>query len=213
MGAAIQHLDEDTARLATLIWGFASRATESRKLIREMLEQDRDRFHAAAVEILKAPDDSKGYRFLISLLMGCDMLLEALSDAALSHAEAAAAARSASQVHSMMEVSLARRAAGEGFSPSRVASDRTRLMIDILGEISKDPRVLGSLRSMARHPDPHLRSKAVLMIGRQERDAGWAQHRLAEADPRVRANAIEALWGRYTEEARAVLRLAACDPQ
>ena len=130
------------------------------------------------------------------------MLLEALSDPALTRAEAAAAARSASHVHSMMEVSLARRAVGDGFSPSRVASDRARLMIDILGEISKDPRVLGSLRSMARHPDPHLRSKAVLMIGRQERDAGWAQHRLTEGPARARQRHRGALGAVHGRSAR-----------
>ena len=55
MGAAIQHLAADKAKLAALIRGFASRATESRKLIREMLGQDRGRFQAAAVKILKRP--------------------------------------------------------------------------------------------------------------------------------------------------------------
>jgi len=208
--SAIRHRDEDKTRLAGLIRGFAANAAENRRLIREMLDQDRDRFYAATVEALKTPDDSKGYRYLISLLMGRDMLLEALSDPALSHDQAVAAARGASQVYSMMDVSLAKTVAGDGFS-QKVAPGRAKRMMDILSELSGGARAIGSLRSMLRHPDPYLRSKAVLMIGRGERGAGWAQHRMVEDDPRVRANVVEALWGRDTEEARALLRSAASD--
>jgi HEAT repeat protein len=204
--------EEDQSGLAALVRGFAPPTAEYRKLIRKMLEQDRDSFHAAAVEILKTPGDSKGYHYLISLLAGRDMLLEALSDPALTLDQAVAAARGASLVYSMMDVDMARRLAGDGFSPSQVAPDRAKRMMYILSEISKGTRALGALRSMVRHPDPFLRSKAVLMIGRGERNSGWAQHRLAEADPRVRANAVETLWGRHTEEARAVLQAATSDP-
>jgi HEAT repeat protein len=203
--------DEDKSRLAALVRGFAP-AAEYRKLIRKMLEQDRDRFYAAAVEILKTPDYSKGYHYLISLLVGRDMLLETLSDPALTLEQAVAAARNASVVYSMMDVSMARRLAGDGASPSRVAPDRAKRMMDILSEIAKGARAVGSLRGMVRHPDPHLRSKAVLMIGREQRNLDWVRHRMAEADPRVRANAVEALWGRHTEEARALLQAATSDP-
>ncbi len=204
--------DEDKTRLAALIRGFAPPAAEYRKLIRKMLEKDRDRFYAAAVEILKTPDDSKGYHYLISLLVGRDMLVETLSDPALTLNQAVAAARSASVVDSMMDVSMARRLAGDGSSPSRVAPDKAKRMMDILSEIAKGPRAVGSLRGMVRHPDPHLRSKAVLMIGREQRNLDWVRHRMAEADPRVRANVVETLWGRRTEEARAALQSAASDP-
>ena len=211
MGSSIRHLDEDKTRLAGLIRGYATHATENRRLIRGMLDDDRDRFYAATVEALKTPEDSRGFRYLISLLMGRDMLFEALSDPALSHDQAVAAARSASQVYSMMDVSLAKTVAGDGFS-QKVAPARAKRMLDILSELSGGSHALGSLRSMLRHPDPYLRSKAVLMIGRGERGSGWAQHRMAEDDPRVRANVVEALWGRDTEEARAVLRSATSDP-
>jgi HEAT repeat protein len=204
--------NEDMTGLAALVRGFGPPTAEYRKLIRKMLEQDRDSFYAAAVEVLKTPDDSKGYHYLISLLAGRDMLLETLSDPALTLNQAVAAARSASVVYSMMDVSMARRLAGDGSSPSQVAPDRAKRMLYILNEISKGPRALDALRGMVRHPDPFLRSKAVLMIGRGERSSGWARHRMAEADPRVRANAVETLWGRHTDEARAVLRAAACDP-
>lgn len=39
-------------------------------------------------------------------------------------------------------------------------------------------------------------------MGRSNRSATWVQSRMGDADPRLRANAIEGLWGVDTEEAR-----------
>src|SRR5581483_2076277 len=62
-----------------------------------------------------------------------------------------------------------------------------------------------SLVRLLRHPNPHIRSKAVLLIGRGNRSPKWIRQRLVDTDPRVRANAAEALWGVGTEEARDLL--------
>ena len=56
-----------------------------------------------------------------------------------------------------------------------------------------------------------LRSKAAKMIGRGTRSVKWVMGRLSEADPRVRANAVESLWGLETPEARALLNFATSD--
>ena len=68
-----------------------------------------------------------------------------------------------------------------------------------------------SLMRMMRHPNPYLRSKAVKMIGRGSQSTKWVMGRLSESDPRVRANAIESLWGVDTPEARTLLKFAASD--
>jgi hypothetical protein len=62
-----------------------------------------------------------------------------------------------------------------------------------------------------RHDNPHLRSKAVLMIGRSGRSLSWIEKRLQESDTRVRANAIEAIWGVDTDQARELLEWATRD--
>ena len=64
---------------------------------------------------------------------------------------------------------------------------------------------------MARHSDPHVRSKAVLIIGRGNPASSWLQNRFAEPDPRIRANTVEALWGVDTADARGLLLAAARD--
>jgi len=64
---------------------------------------------------------------------------------------------------------------------------------------------------LLRNPDSRLRSRAVKVVGRGSKSAKWVRQRLNESDPRIRANAIEALWSVATEEARILLRYAAAD--
>jgi hypothetical protein len=51
------------------------------------------------------------------------------------------------------------------------------------------------LEHLLQHPDPRMRSKAALLIGRRNKSADWVEQSKQEPDPRVRANAIEGLWG------------------
>jgi HEAT repeat protein len=83
--------------------------------------------------------------------------------------------------------------------------------MDVLSEIADAARIMPAIMRMMRHPNPHLRSKAVKMIGRGNRSSKWVQSRLGDADPRVRANAVESLWGVDTPEARALLNGAVTD--
>ena len=83
--------------------------------------------------------------------------------------------------------------------------------MEILGEISDRILILPSLMRLLRNANPHLRSKAALMIGRGSRSLTWAKRRLTDSDTRVRANAVEALWGMDTPEARELLDAASRD--
>jgi hypothetical protein len=198
--------------LQALVQGFDRDAAVSRQLIRDLLDNDRQSFYSSAIDILRSQDDSRGAQHLIALLVANDLLLPALCDPALSREQAVALARAAVQVDSMADVTLAKRMAESAVSggSSVHMADVPRLM-EILGEISDGTRILPSLMRLLRHSNPHLRSKAVLMIGRGSRSVKWVRKRLAEPDPRVRANAIEALWGVDTEEARGLLHFAMYD--
>ena len=48
-------------------------------------------------------------------------------------------------------------------------------------------------------------------MGRSNRSAMWVQSRMGDADPRLRANAVEGLWGVETEEARELMLAALHD--
>ncbi len=190
---------------------FDRDGSEGRRLIRELAEQDSRAFYPAAIEILKSQHDSPCGLYLIKLLISRDLLIRALCDPELGREQAMGVARVASRIDSMTDVSLARFVADrEILDASAAAEDLMRLM-EIMAEVSTFSRILPVLKRMARHPNPHVRSKAVLMIGRGNPSAGWLQNRFAEPDPRIRANTVESLWGANTEEARGLLLAAARD--
>jgi hypothetical protein len=139
------------------------------------------------------------------------MLLQALSDSALSREEALALGRAAKRVDPMVDTVLARGLADSAVGVgSVVISDPARLM-EILCEIADPARVMPSLMRLLRHPNTYLRSKAVKMIGQGSRSVKWVMGRLSESDPRIRANAVESLWGVETPDARTLLNFAASD--
>jgi hypothetical protein len=135
------------------------------------------------------------------VIVGNGLLLPALSDGALNRDRALALAQSAARLDPNVDVGLARLLAE---SAGDEAEHHGRLM-EILAAISDGIRIFPSLVRLLRHPNPHIRSKAVLMIGRGNRSAQWIRQRLSDTDPRIRANAAEALWGVDTEPARDVL--------
>jgi hypothetical protein len=206
-------VETDTLRgptLESLVESFDRDSAAGRDRIRELLDQDAQAFQKGVVRVMKAsPSSARGLRFMVSLLLADNLLIPTLCDQALSLEEAATLARTALQMEPMMDVALAKKLADDTAlgEPLRNAG---RLM-DILGLISNGNRITSSLMRLWRSSDPLMRSKAVLLIGRSSRSIQWAQSRLAETDPRIRASAVEALWGVDTAEAKAVLRTAAQD--
>ena len=199
---------DDQAALAWLVDHFDRDPSNSRVLIREMLETDPQAFVPAAVSVLRERVDSRGSQYVVTLLVANDLLLAALCHPSLDREQAVALARGALRVDSMADMTLAK--ALVNHDPG-TAVDPARLM-DILDEISEGTRILPTLLRLLRHDDPHIRSKAVLMIGRGSRGVRWVERRLADEDPRVRANAIESMWGLDRPEARSLLQKALRDP-
>jgi len=195
-----------------MVRNFDRDPVRSREILRDLILTEPRSFLEAAVGLLKNPDESRGAHYLVTLIVSHDLLLQALSSRAFTQGQALLLARAAMRVDSLSDVTLARQLAdsaseeGSPLSPNEVG----RLM-EILAEISDGPRVVPSLMRMLRHPNPYLRSKAVKLIGRGGRSIKWVRSRLAESDPRIRANAIEAIWGLDSEEARELLRSAARD--
>jgi hypothetical protein len=144
------------------------------------------------------------------LMVANGMLVRALCEASLSRDQALVLARAAVRVDPMADVQLARKLADSAFGQGETISDPVRIM-EILAEIADPTRVLPSLMRLLRHSNPYLRSKVVKMIGQGSRSVRWVRSKLGENDPRVRANAVEALWGVDSAEARGLLHFAASD--
>lgn len=194
--------------LSELVQNFEADAPGNRKLIRELLDNDRNSFYSSTMTILKRGEDSRGVQYLVALLVANGMLLEAICDPSLTREEACALARAAVRIDPAADATLARGLAdsqtGQG---TVVVHDAPRLM-EVLCEIGDPSRMMASMLRLLRHPNPYLRSKAVKVVGRGSKSPKWVRQRLAEPDPRVRANAIESLWSVNTAEARSLLQFA-----
>lgn len=180
--------------------------------LREWLAADPDGYYRSAIEALRMEDDARGRRSIAGLLIGGNMLEEAIGDLALSLGEAVQVARLALEIDPQLDVWLARRLAESvsgGQEPAALANAVRRM--SVLAEVSDGKRILPSLARLLHSANPHLRSKAVLMIARGNRSTNWVQNRLLDSDPRNRASAIEALWGIESQSARDLLLSAAHD--
>lgn len=84
-------------------------------------------------------------------------------------------------------------------------------LLEILAQAVHPKRLGGILARFSEHPDERLRSKAALLSGRLARQLPKQTALLKDVDPRVRANAVESLWGRRDVESLQMLREASRD--
>ena len=177
-----------------------------------MMVDDPEGFYRDALGVLTEADDSRGMHYLVSLLVVHDLLLRILCDPALEREQVTRVARAAVRVDSMADVKMARRLADDlEAGTGSVSMPHAVRLLDVLNDVSNGSRLLPSMVRIFRHPDPYLRSKAVLFVGRANRSGRWASDRQNDTDPRIRANAIEGLWGVESSAAREMLQSAAQD--
>ena len=72
----------------------------------------------------------------------------------------------------------------------------------------EERRLIALLRPFLRSSDPQVASKCALVIGRRSTNLAWFGDTMAEDDFRIRANLIEALWGRQEPEIKDLLLCA-----
>src|ERR1022692_663826 len=128
--------------LEALVYYFDRDASGNGRLIRELLQADRQSFFAAAIEILRTRDESRGSQYLISVLAADELLLPALCESKLTRKQSLALAQAALQAGVMADVILAKHLTEHAGSigGSDCPSDIQRLM-DLLTEISDGTRI------------------------------------------------------------------------
>jgi len=189
--------------IAQLLEEFASRPVSAGRALGELLARDRRQFFHAAVEALKSGARTPAHTHLLNLLIENDLLAEALaSPLRFSLEEAIEFFNLIARMDPLLDAKLARwllRHLRE--EPSGRAASALRIL-RILEQTSVADRLRPMLVQLLRFPDPAIRSKVALLLGRSTQDVRWA---LADPDPRVRANATEALWGSNARDARQTL--------
>jgi len=95
---------------------------------------------------------------------------------------------------------------------SGIESNEFTRLLEILSKSVDPERMGGMLSKLADHPDLRLRSKAAILAGSLSRQSLSRASLLKDADLRVRANAVEGLWGQLDHEAVQLLKEARLNP-
>ena len=188
--------------LASLVNIYGQDPHGSARHIRDLLESDRASFFGEALQCLSVAQDERGIRYLLAVMVTSGLLLEGISHPSFSRERAMDLARMAAKVGPPLGAAVVRRLK----DPTQPALDdagisRLLEILDAVSEGSPPP----ALAQLTDHPDERVRSKAALIIGRGNRSSRWVERQLKETDPRIRANAIEALWDVQGEHCRQVL--------
>ncbi len=183
--------------------------------MRRLLDTDRKQFRDAAIALLKRKESPAGQQYALTLLVTNNLISERLADpSGFDLSEAIEVARRIqTTIDSFLDVKLVRSLVPSGNAPAAITEpDSILRVLEIVGAISDGSRVMTLLTQLFQHSNTRVRAKVSLLIGRINRNAQWVEKRMAEEDPRVRANAVESLWGMDTPEARDIFTSAITDP-
>jgi HEAT repeat protein len=194
-----------------IISEFDSNPITGARSLRALVQADRAVFLKSAMALLRKGEDSAGVMYLQTMLLSQGLLLRPLCDpSAFTLEEATKIARHLMVVDPRFDLRLLRTLIpnNSGISTQeleRIAGTAAGIrLLEIIAEVSDGAHVLPTMTRLLSHPDTRVRSKAALLVGRSNKNYKWVQERLSEPDARVRANAVESLWGSDTAGSRAV---------
>jgi len=204
--------------LNKLIEGFPANPVASGKYLQRLLVEDPRQFFLDALPMLRSAPDTPGFYYVLALLHSQNLVLKNLCDPALfSKQESIALAKRMSRVEPLFDMKLAKMLLANEASPAgkeleQEGQSRAGLrLLEVMAEASDRGRSL-LLAQLLHHPNAQVRSKAALLVGKSTQDVKWVSERMAETDSRIRANALEALWGVESEDCRQVFLDALDDP-
>ncbi len=180
----------------------------------ELIRKDREAFYRGSLAALHTGEDSPGHKYLITLLVQNGLLVGDLPNPAYFSKEVSISlARKIAAIEPRLDTKLARMLPNrDGPGDSRTERECAERILDLLEATSTGARIVPLITHLMQCSDERLRARAALMIGRRLQNARSTEVLLKEPDPRVRANAVESLWGNDTPSARVLLWQALKDP-
>jgi hypothetical protein len=180
--------------------------------LRLLINEDQRQFVGAAAQMLSQPDKT-GFQPVIEILArGAGVVQQLCDPELLDKATSIELAQRIAAMEPRLDTKLVSLLPGRG---SEKCDDAKALVteraLEILEAISAGMRLVPMLAHLMAHPNPRLRAKVSKLIGRRIRNVRAAEERLNEVDPRVRANAVESLWGEKAPWASRLLWQAAHD--
>lgn len=186
------------------------------QLMRRLAIEGRELFVRAGLKYMHSPDEGgNAERMLGHLLLRQESLLDQLaSPEENSRGKATELFKRFQKMDASFDVRLARKlpCRGAWSQPGAFDGGRSGRALDILDETSQGRRLLPILGHLPDSSDPRISARATLFVGRRVQSADWTARQLSRSDPRIRANAVEALWGVKTPTAMHLFDECVKDP-
>lgn len=198
------------AQILSGLKSFPENPQQHGRRLRELLDEAPAEFLSVARGVFLDRSDTMQSRFLLALLSSHGHLLAMLRDLDKVNRETAILA--ARQVHKLdpgFERMVARMLL-ESQKGLRGAFE-PEFLLNLLEGASGGLTLLPALGQLRNSDDPRVRSSMALLLGKSERAQDWFRLLRSDPDPRVRANAIESLWGQQGPFAAACFESGAQD--
>jgi len=194
-------------RLQGLLSVFHEQSRDVRAALKQWNNSRPEEFARVGVQHLSRTPTGAAEEYLARLLATNGAYMKhLLSTAVVTGAEAAAAARPLSNA----DLAFFRRLVDTSGENDRAETINRRF--EIISALDRASVVVPWLQRMTHHHDPRVQSKASLIFCGLYRNPLLVERQLSSPDPRVRANAIEALWHVNKLTCRAILEKAIGDP-
>jgi hypothetical protein len=209
------HNIEITATRA-LLWSALTETTLSehaaQRTILEIAAPNPALFFDIGISVLESQPDSPRRPKSYARLMECrEFLKELIRIGRYSDTEFQRLCSAWIKIDGFLDVRLARLLPGRHEDQAGLAPQLVGRVLEVLHHISAGPRLIHMVNHLKHHPHRLVAEKATLLVGRRIRNPGWVKQRLESTDARIRAAAVEGLWGSDTPSARMLLRQSGSD--
>jgi HEAT repeat protein len=189
---------------------FGADAPSFSRRIRELLHSAPDVFVAEAAAVLRDAPDTPAIEYLLALLAANALLARILLDPDFPRAQAIRLTRMMTRTDAAAPLKMVN--IGGGLIRSVQRSPAAALgALELIGATVDSVLATGVVALFLNIDNAQVRSKAALLLGRAHRNLAWVRQKLRDPDPRIRANAVESIWGVTGAEAVALFAEAMRD--
>ncbi|MBK9167567.1 MAG: HEAT repeat domain-containing protein [Bryobacterales bacterium] len=175
----------------------------------QLIRQDPEQFCREGLALLGSGEPVPGGERLARALLNLDAVIAEFCDPRRDPRQLKTAAKVLFRIEPALDVRLLR---AVWDARSKESAAILTHVLEVVSSFSDGNRTLPILIQILRSPDEKVRSKAALLAARGRKDPVWLRKWLTDPDPRIRANAVEALWHDSSEGALDLFRKAAADP-
>jgi HEAT repeat protein len=186
----------------------------SARLIRRLSNEFPELFTVAALRQLLAEKGTAAHRFVANLMIRQPSVEDEVTNPARGTKQRSLVLlRQFLAVDPSFDLQLAKKLPDRDGTNRNAAVEGAHAwrILDILDETSTGRRLLPMLAHLVDSPDAGISARATLFVGRRLQSPAWAATQLTRSDQRVRANAVESLWGLKSDRAKDLLEICALD--